>query len=124
MIKENKKKILLTLLSLLLLVAWFYWFQYRPAQIKHDCSWIKRHSDAIPARPTMTETELRTKGVIRDCTNVYNDSFSNIDHLLCQDQNNKIIESYKQIKPAEPAKDWWVATSDEEYKFCLRDKGL
>ena len=37
MIKENKKKVFLTLLGLLLLIGWFYWFQYRPVKIRSYC---------------------------------------------------------------------------------------
>jgi hypothetical protein len=45
----------------------FYWYQIRPAQIKHECSWMKQHSDAIPARLAMTKEELIAKRVIRSC---------------------------------------------------------
>lgn len=37
MIKENKKKGILVLLGLLLLTAWFYWFNIRPAIISNRC---------------------------------------------------------------------------------------
>lgn len=37
MIKENKKKVFLMLLGSLLLVGWFYWFQYRPSSIRSYC---------------------------------------------------------------------------------------
>ena len=37
--KENKKRVILILLGLLLLAGWFYWFQYRPANIRSYCDW-------------------------------------------------------------------------------------
>lgn len=40
MIKENKKKVFLMLSGLLLLAGWFYWFQWRPAQIRNSCDRI------------------------------------------------------------------------------------
>jgi len=45
----------------------FYWYQIRPAQIRHDCSWVKHHSGAVPARPALTKEELIAKGIIRSC---------------------------------------------------------
>ena len=42
MIKENKNKVVLILLGLLLLTGWFYWFQYRPAKIRSYCDWKVR----------------------------------------------------------------------------------
>lgn len=32
------KPLALIIITIVILACWFYWFQYRPAQIKHDCS--------------------------------------------------------------------------------------
>ena len=61
------KFFLMLFLLVLLAGGWFYWFQYRPSQIKHECSWVKQHSDAVPARPAMTKDELIHQGIIRSC---------------------------------------------------------
>lgn len=37
MIKENKHKVILVLLCLLLISGWFYWFQYRHSEIRSMC---------------------------------------------------------------------------------------
>ncbi len=113
----------------------FYWYQIRPAQIKHECSWIKKHSDAIPARPAMTETELRTKGLIRTCptpTITPAEGYMPLEQrrifflnlFSCENDNKQVIAEYKNAKPAVPAKDWYEAATKEEYTFCLHDKGL
>ena len=26
-----------------LLAGWFYWFQWRPAQIRKNCTWVKKY---------------------------------------------------------------------------------
>lgn len=39
MIKENKTRVFLMLSGLLLLASWFYWFQYRPSEIRSYCDW-------------------------------------------------------------------------------------
>lgn len=41
MIKENKKKLFVALMGLSLLAGWFYWFQWRPVEIRSNCHrWI------------------------------------------------------------------------------------
>ena len=46
----------------------FYWFQIRPANIKHACSWTKEYVGGEPARPAMSEKEARSKGLLKDCS--------------------------------------------------------
>ncbi len=36
-IKENKSRILLIFLSTILIAGWFYWFQWRPSEIRKEC---------------------------------------------------------------------------------------
>jgi hypothetical protein len=60
--------VIVAVIPLLLITAClFYWYQWRPAQIKHQCSWVKRHSAGVPGRPAMTKDELIAKGMIRSC---------------------------------------------------------
>lgn len=130
----------------------FYWYQIRPSQIKHECSWIKRHANAIPGRSAMTRAELEAKGIIRTCKEDYalvkklapnfdldNDVvqpyFGNSDYTMkqtqaiwdarsCREDSDKVINEYKNpIKPVS-AKDWYEAADKDEYTFCLHDKGL
>ena len=128
----------------------FYWYQIRPAQIRHDCSWVKQHSDATPARPAMTRAELEAKGIIRTCKNefdllhkelpTYNvetDNYFDLSkhytfeqtHIIwnatsCREDSDKVIADYKKEIKAVPAKDWYAAATKDEYNFCLHDKGL
>lgn len=114
----------------------FYWFEIRPAKIRSECSWIKRHSDAVPEKPAMTEQELSNKGMLNDCGKYisnnpryygvfekYNDEFEERKlELLCQ--NDEIINEYKTARPAQPARDWFEKATKKEYEFCLHDRGL
>lgn len=128
----------------------FYWLQIRPAQIKHDCSWTKMHSNAIPGRPAMTREELESKGIIRTCNNefellhkmvpTYNEDTDNPFALntnysfqqrqiiwnatSCREDGDKVIAEYKNEKKAVPTKDWYEKATKDEYTFCLHDKGL
>ncbi len=108
-IKENKNRIFLILLTILLISGWFYWFQFRPTQIKHDCSWIKRHIDAVPAQEAKTKEQK-----IKELGDRYN---PNNPYMM-------VGLSDEPYRPAQPAKDWWKPASPQEYSFCLHDKGL
>lgn len=107
----------------------FYWNEIRPAKIKHDCSWVRKTSPAKPAEPAMTEDQLRAKGMLEDCSrwnfeDVQNNPFMGTLRKNCESENKKKIEDYRYGKAAVPAKEWWVKAEEEEYKFCLHDKGL
>lgn len=121
-----KKKKIITLTGIMLLFAFlFYWHEIRPAQIKHDCSWVKNHSATIPAIPAMTESELKSKSMIQDCTKGYKSIFADkINNSLCESNNQRLIEEYKTPRDAIPAKSWWESASPQEYQFCLHNKGL
>ena len=132
-IKENKYRVFIILMGLFLISSWFYWFQIRPAQIKHDCSWIEVHEKAIHASPGVPIEEVEASR--RDnpqCKDWSHGSLS-IPRSGYQSvfQNNGadldcfyLIKNYKAPQAAQPAKDWWRAASSQEYQFCLHDKGL
>ena len=129
MLKENKKRLLLILLVVLLIPSWFYWYEIRPAQIKHDCSWVRMTSPSKLAKPAMTEEQLRINGILEDCSkhnyvNAETNRFIRPLREVCESENKKKIEEYREGKAAVPAKEWWVQADEEEYKFCLHDKGL
>lgn len=115
----------------------FYWVQIRPAQIKHDCSWVRVYEEAKPGRPAKTEAELKEAGLIKNCSSqqagyqsIFNTQQTWADKInatakdLCQQENQKIIGEYKLSKDPIPAKEWWRPSRKEEYQFCLHDKGL
>lgn len=115
-------------ISILILSSLFYWFQIRPSQIRHDCSWVKYTTGAIPAKPAMSEEELITKGIIKSCgVGEFKPGESTTFgflQTLCPDHNKRIIEEYKTSRPAVPEKESWGQAEEEEYKFCIHDKGL
>lgn len=98
----------------------------------------------------MTKVELEAKGIIRSCKkdfdllhkavptyNVGTDNFFDLNKhytfeqqrliwnaTSCREDSDKVIADYKKaINPA-PARDWYERADDEQYKFCLHDKGL
>lgn len=129
----KKRFYLITIFLIILLPTLsgaFYWFQVRPSQIKHECSWVKRHADAIPAKAGKTETQLKAEGKLKDCAAIPASSnnepgvtFSLLRNNLCYVENAEVI---KRNKPQTyvPAKNWYEKATKEEYTFCLHDKGL
>ena len=102
----------------------FYWFGIRQAKIRSECSWVKKHSDATPLKPAMTEEELWSKGLLEKCEPINDNPFLKRRNENCKEENQKIINQYKQIQPEIPAKDWHEKTTKKEYEFCLRSKGM
>lgn len=133
------RKFLLVIGILLLLGFTFYWYEIRPSQIKHDCSWIKEYVGGSPSRLAMTEKQLKENGLLKNCSSIqkmqgngaivdlFNDKFEDVDtnpKIKCENENKRLISVYSQAKPAVIAKERQRETTNEEYKFCLRDKGL
>ncbi len=136
---RNKKILLLGIpIIVIFLVTGFYWFQVRPAQIKHDCSWIKEYVGGEPARLAMTEEEVSRSLLLKDCEIPQNINRVNpgaMDKLLikfftpewqvaCEKENQRLISVYSKPRTAIPAKLQTRKTTNAEYTFCLHDKGL
>ncbi len=128
--KSKKIRVAGILLLLLpVLGSLFYWYEIRPAQIKHDCSWIKKHSNAIPAREGKTKEQLLAEGKLKVCPDLLTSDYPEgsafylLDVRRCEVENDAIVN---QNKPQQyvPAKDWYEEATKEEYTFCLHDKGL
>lgn len=54
-----KKSFIFTILALFLIGGAFYWFAYRPAKIRHDCSWVKWIDPATLAEPAITKEDVK-----------------------------------------------------------------
>jgi hypothetical protein len=108
----NKQKLILLgvggFLLIIILSGSFYWFQWRPTEIKKSCSMIKMHKDAVPEVTADEANKTNLK-----CNNSAIDALINL-RMLCNIKPS----------PAQPAKDWTVPATDKEYTSCLRQKGL
>ena len=118
--------IFLTIFVLLVvvLVFCFYWFEFRPAQIRQECSWVKKRQDATPYVPAKNEEQLRAEGALDDCNLVSQQNQIFDFKSFCEHRNSVIINSNKNEKPAKPAKEWYDKASPAEYNFCIKSKGL
>lgn len=116
----------------ILLLGGFYWFELRPAKIRQECSWIKHTNEAVPAKPAMSEEELKAEGLIKNCTeeetkgykSIFENPYLSLYKNECPRKNKQIIEEYKTARTAIPAKDWYSKASEKQYDFCIRENGL
>jgi hypothetical protein len=113
--KKNKKYWAVLLLIVVMLGVLFLWFQWRPARIKHVCSWVKVHEDEIPAYTGFSQEEADRAYQI--CLNKKNGEVTN--EFTCMFEHRAV-----PAHPEVPAKDWWRPASAKEYDFCIHDKGL
>jgi len=105
------KKYLLIILSLIIIFCGlFYWYEWRPTRIKHDCSWVEKHSNFIPE---VTQKQVDEENT--NCLKIKNDNSNKF---------NKYLTCDKVTSPAQPAKTWWEKASKNEYDFCIHEKGL
>lgn len=85
----------------------FFWFQWRPAKIRQECSWVKKHTDAFKGTTVEEALEHKEK-CLKEAKSEFAVKLCNID-----------ITSSPQ-----PAKDWYEPAKESEYNFCLHSKGL
>jgi hypothetical protein len=107
-IESNWFKLSLILITMITISSIFYWFEWRPAKIKHDCSWVRKHSDAV--------TQITQEQYDKCCReNQEKSPFS--DRYYC---------SYNCTNPrsAKPANDWHEPASSTYYGFCIHEKGI
>lgn len=127
---KNMKKslIFVTIIIVLAIISGgFYWFEYRPAKIRHDCSWKTEYISEKPADPGITkEEEEKSKVDVENCKkNIDDNNSSNQFNDLFKLANCEAkIKTHRDPKPLEPAREEIVQTNKDEYQFCLHNKGM
>src|ERR1035437_9263086 len=86
--------VFLSCVTLLVVTALFYWFQLRPAQIKHDCSWIKMHANAIAEKIGKTESQLREEGKLKVCPTPLPLNNGSLSESFLDNLNNRRDSAY------------------------------
>lgn len=116
-IKDNWWKISILVILIIAIGGWFYWYGLRPAQIKHDCSWVKKHLDAI--------TEI-TQEKYNACASRFSEETTPAvpNGLENSVRSFLIKEECGEPRSAQPAKDWYEPAPSAYYTFCIHEKGL
>lgn len=102
----------------------FSWLLVRPAIIRHECSWIKRHYNAVSGRAGLTPEE-QTKALANCEADRQSESLTQnpprpLNFYTCKE---RVAIDAVPIVP-KSAEDRWEKSSSDEYKFCLQDRGL
>lgn len=118
--KNKNISIIIICLSLLIVGSSFYWFQVRPSQIRRDCSWTKKHSDAVVGVTQEEADRRKAECIERQNKNKESGMLSDAWYEL----NVKGCEDTYKSSTSQPAKDWYEKASEKEYDFCLHSKGL
>ncbi len=132
----------------------FYWYEFRPAKIRHDCSWVRKVNPAEPALPAITKEDVeKGKQEYLECLKTEADKATLSESLdnyiktgsvntpkeentawdkLNNDSHNYFVglfcdRSLKQERPAisaKPEQAWYKEANKNEYDFCIHEKGL
>lgn len=94
----------------------FYWYGYRPTQIRHDCSWVLRQN-LIPKEEVCVEHPVEKGSAFNQYVQerMGGDEHFYLECLKRQEQ--------RKIKIQEPGEYWGKAT-DKEYDFCIQESWL
>lgn len=144
--KIHISNLLFLLVFILLLGSAFYWFQIRPAKIKHECSWITTHFDKVSAKPSKTAEEVfaesklnkedferalrLARGEVQPKSPVNASGVQNIQTIEDNLQDRRLQSAGQEMlkkmqgSPEMLARDETRRATGEEYSFCLQDKGL
>lgn len=124
-----KKSFIFTVLALLLIGGVFYWFAYRPAKIRHDCSWVRVVDPAKPAEPAITQEDVKNSQLEYDKC-IVNEAKPEdyqggrkffFSAFPCETK----LEKERPAIPAKPERVWYRKEADkDEYNFCIHEKGL
>lgn len=115
------KKLWIFILAISLVLGWFYWFEIRPAQIRHDCSWVEKYQVEVP--------EV-TQAQYDECINQCNSRQNNTNAVPSTGtiNLNKFLSAFPcnctNPHPTQPAKSWWERATKAQYDFCIHEKGL
>ena len=127
-IKENWFKIGLIAVLVIFIASAFYWFEYRPTKIRHDCSWFKMTSPATPAEPAITKEDVAASQIKYDeCIKKYDVKPSGnifFDALNNKAQCNGLLKQERQAALAKSETYWHREAGKAEYDFCIHEKGL
>lgn len=111
-LKNNWLKIVALVIFITAIGGAFYWYELRPAKIKHDCSWVFKHTDEVPAKPGKTQQEYD------GCIEANQAKTGSYFEALLNSNCGEVARAYQ------PAKEWWQRATKAQYDFCIHEKGL
>ena len=138
-LKQNWFRVAIIGLLLLFMGGLFYWFAYRPANIRHECSWTRRVNPATPTENAITREEADASKIkfdlciqelpVKQKTTRNGFDFSAfelspypsaIDKLNCE----SLLKKEHPVIPAKPEEVWYGEATKQDYEYCVREHGL
>lgn len=110
----------------------FYWYEYRPTEIRRECSWTPY---TIPAKEafsgvTKEEADEKNEKATAKCRKT---TLADLNDKTWESVNEQAeIDTFCNVfpakeeppRPAEPERTAWRQSTDREYTQCLRNNGL
>lgn len=120
---------ILTILIFVLVVGVFYWFAYRPARIKHNCSWVRMVSPATPIIPAITKDEasnsqLEYNKCVASESKPENNQGVGYRSMWADFACGHLLKKESPIVPAKSEQVWYRKANKTEYDFCIHESGL
>lgn len=115
------QNILIGIGIVLVVGGWFYWFAWRPVQIRKDCAWVHVQIPAVAAIPPDPSVVIPSPTQEPSPTIKLTGLLALTPYQGDQDIGELIRK--KNGTPRQPAQDYWTAASDDQYKSCLREAG-
>lgn len=127
---KNMRAAIGIIMLVLICGSLFYWYEFRPAKIKHDCSWYKVVDSSKPAQPAITKEEAQVsqekydackknsnQGKTTDLAtvNIFADAMLDCDGILKYE---------REAIPAKPETYWYREAKKTEYDYCIHEHGL
>lgn len=136
MIKIDKKILALIVLSVIGYYL-FYWYELRPAKIKHDCSWYKVVDVAIPAinKEEAEASKAEYDKCVEENKKKKEEAEASRNSETWKEFNTNLLDDWEAPSQAcynflkyersyTPEKEWYRKAKDTEYDFCLHEKGV
>ncbi len=110
------KSVGILLLIIALMGFSFYWFSWRPEKIRHNCSWIERTEQEKVLRSDLTAEQKQILENYPTPTGKLFDDYNAEEAFRKQYNTDSFYTTVSKL--------YWDQATDEEYKICIREKGL
>lgn len=100
----------------------FYWYEYRPTEIRRECSWSPYSIPAKEASAGVTKEEAVTR-CLQNLSD-FSKEFTNDASWESFNRQACMKSEAEPPRPAELERTAWRQATDKEYTQCLRNNGL
>lgn len=123
---DFKNKKIIFIIGLIIVLMFFYWYEWRPSQIMKECSWVKV---VEPAKEAITKKEAEyNKKKYENCMMEKKEEDKEFEGWtkLNLEALAEIVCASGEVSEREyiPEKVYYRKAIDSEYDFCIHASGL